>query len=453
MRLVRMVLAAPLLVGSGLLSIWPALVNGAPLLLLDSMGYLPNAASGLRPGCHLRRTVFYPIFLRLTSLGMTTLWTTIAVQGALLGLAVYLLLAIEWRRVRLWELSAILAAVFLLTSMSWLASEIMTDFSTTLVALSGYLLLFRWGRANPKQRAALLILFVLDCSLHLSHLPIFFITAAVAFGTLRLFARPWKPQWRRLAVFPLAAALVFPVTSAVMGRAPTTTAFPIFTLARLASDGTLERVLKEDCPHEHFALCRFGSTLLGKHRGMWLIWNPSAPVMQLGGWKRFTPEAYRLLGASVRDHPFRWVLDAGREGVELFFDVKLLDGCVDSFRGGWLTELRHDIPGAAPQFESSRQEQGRLFGIYADSTAVDQFATWASLIFLAGIVALGRHHPEERRLCFYWLLFLAVNALFCATFSGQFNRLQGRAAAGSLLVALCVGVSMFLRRRRRRLCY
>ncbi|HRH39293.1 MAG TPA: hypothetical protein PK760_13165, partial [Flavobacteriales bacterium] len=63
------------------LLIWPAIYNGYPILYSDTATYV---ASGMKLDAPMDRPITYGLFIRITSIGGFTLWTTIVAQAAIL---------------------------------------------------------------------------------------------------------------------------------------------------------------------------------------------------------------------------------------------------------------------------------------------------------------------------------------------------------------------------------
>ena len=106
------------------LLVWPALYNGLPILYSDTATYV---ASGMKLETPMDRPISYGIFIWITSLGGTTLWTTILCQAALVLAVLRRLFVLMDPRFRTRPIlfAACIAGLSIFTSLPWVVAQIM----------------------------------------------------------------------------------------------------------------------------------------------------------------------------------------------------------------------------------------------------------------------------------------------------------------------------------------
>ncbi len=286
-----------ILLGAPLL-IWPAFLNGYPLLFSDTGAFLhqtlgplviwdkPHVYGPLIHLFHLRQTLWGPVLAQ----GLMISWLLWLAQRALRGAAsprAHLLAC---------------AGTALLTTAPFTVALLMPDVFTPAVLLG--LLLLAFAPLARAEAIALFAIAALGIAAHLSHLPM---AAAIVALVLLLTRRP-GPVLRTVA--PLAAAIGILLATNIWGhgRASLSPHGATFLLARLQADGPAAAVIHESCPQSGWYLCAFTDRLPMDSDEF--LWVPDSPMNRapdgsarfLGG-ALLSPEAGVILAETLRRRP------------------------------------------------------------------------------------------------------------------------------------------------------
>lgn len=293
--------AAPLAVpGGAVLLLWPALVNGYPIVFTDTGGFLHQT---LGPLMIWDKPWIYGPLLHLMH-WRWTLWLPALGQGLLASHLVWLA-ARAWRgEARPLPHLALCAGLAIATTLPWSAALLMPDILAPAAVLALALLGFAADRLGRIERAWLGPLAALAIAAHLSHLPV----AAALVALTGLLTRAWRPVLRVAA--PLAAALLLlAATNAVgHGRVGLSPHGATFLLARLVADGPAARTIAAECPARGWYLCAWAGRL--PDDADVFLWSPDSPVNRdaegrprmLGG-ALLSPEAREIVRETLRREP------------------------------------------------------------------------------------------------------------------------------------------------------
>lgn len=416
--------AVALLAGAVLL-VWPALLNGYPLLFSDTHAFLVQAGE---PRMVWDKPFAYGPFLRLTHLGLT-LWLPLAAQGLILSHLLWLVAkalgaARPLGHVALCGLLAIGSAA------PWFTALLMPDIFAPVTVLGVFLLGFG-VRLSRRERGWVGLLTAAAMAFHLTHLVVG--AAAIAAG---LALRPSRRTLR--AGLPLAAALAFLAATNLVGfgRFAVSPYGSVFALARLVADGPAAEVIERACPQAGWHVCAFAGHL--PTDSDLFLWDPKGPVWTApGGPQGFAREAGAIVRQTLRDRPLAVLGAALHNGLRQLARV----GLGDTLSNDWLESsvtgsLRAYFPPAElERFHAGLQSQGRLAAIGAALNPA--FA----LILLAGALATARQFGQglmrrgQRGSDPAWLALPALilvgvlaNAAVCGALSGPHDRYQARIA-------------------------
>ncbi|MBW6401699.1 hypothetical protein KPL78_27855 [Roseomonas sp. HJA6] len=288
-----------ILLGAAML-VWPAALNGYPLVFIDSVSYLGQT---LFPEWPWDKTPAYGAFLHLFHWGWS-LWVPLAAQGLILSHLLWL----TQRGLR-GEATALghgllCAALAALTSAPWFAATLMPDLLTAIGPLCLLLLGFARDRLSAVEAAWLVLLGALAIATHLSHLP----TALALMVFIGVAGRTIGAGLR--AALPLVIAIVGLVAANAWatGRPTLSPNGAVFLLARLQADGPAAETIRAHCPAAGWRLCGFADRLPMDSNTF--LWDPQSPLnrsvtgspIAMGG-VRAAPEAQAILEATFREHP------------------------------------------------------------------------------------------------------------------------------------------------------
>jgi hypothetical protein len=289
-------LGAPLLV-------WPAWLNGYPLVFIDTVSYLLHTTA---PEVPWDKTQAYGPFLHAFH-WQRSLWAPMLVQGLIASHLIWLAQAAVRGRAGLgWHL-AICAGLALLTPAPWFLATLMPDALTGLVPLCIFLLGF--GRLSPGQALWVGGLAVLAVASHLSHLPV----ALALLGLVLLLTWRLAPLLRAGLPVALAVLLLCLSNLLVFDRFTPSPHGAAFLLARLQADGPAAALLAARCPQAGWHLCAFADRLPMDSDEF--LWDETSPLNREAdgrprrmGAMRGAAEARIIIGETLAAFPLRVAL-------------------------------------------------------------------------------------------------------------------------------------------------
>ncbi len=427
------------LASAGAILLWPAILNGFPLVFDDTGTYI---LSGFHPEVPVDRPATYGLFLRVTSAGFQP-WLVVCAQALLVAWALQRAFTLATGRRWPWASVALAAAAACLGGAGIAASELMPDVFTALVVVSiAALLGLPMGRRDRIAYGALL---GLGLVVHLSHLNLAVAMLALA-AAWNLFARR-----ARFRVAPRSLALVAGITAAAWVAIPTTHALigggftlarggPVIFVGRMASNGILADVLRARCPTARWRLCAYQDRLPMTTNEF--VWSASSPLYLTGGWTDENFAEFRdIIRASVGDRA--WIARHLREAAVASAQQLVL---VSPTR--WIGPLRDEslyvvsqtrrwLPGAFPAYMRAAQQREALHLAWLDKVQ------WAGLaLAAAAIVAAAASRATRRAAVGAWpfavllLVGTVANAVVCASLSNPQDRYQYRVVYLLLIAAM-----------------
>jgi len=377
------------ILGGALLLVWPALLNGYPILFSDTGGLLDM---GLAGDMGWDKPWVYGPFLALTSAGLT-LWGPVAAQGLLLSHLLWLTQAVMAppRPGRHLALCAVLASA---TAAPWFAALLMPDIFAPLVLLSLFVLAYGPGRVSRAALAWAGVVGTLAVASHLAHLVLAAGVVAVA-GLLRR-QLPWRPA------LPIAAALLFLLGSNLVGNGVLAVSpyGSVFALARLIGDGPGRAYVDAACPAAGWRICAWQGRLSADSDEF--LWHPNGPIWADGyGPIRYAPEAARLVPAIIAAHPGAVLQAAAANTLHQLGLVRVGDTLVaDHLDVALLPRLQQYFPPQeATAFRASLQAADHLAAAAAPFTPLHLavlVAGAAGTLWIALGLALTRRSPASK---------------------------------------------------------
>jgi hypothetical protein len=423
-----------------LLFLWPAFVNGYPLLFSDTGGLL---AMALEPTMGWDKPWVYGPFLLLLH-GRTTLWLAALGQALLLSHVLWL----AAKAVGRWSPgrhAALCAALALLTAAPWFASLLMPDIFAPMVVLCTFALAWPERLSGP-ERGWLAAVGTLAVAVHLAHLILAAGCIALALIAHLLGAgcraMPLQPapravppgdrlrRWR--AALPLAAALALLLLSnlagnGVLGVSPYGS---VFMLARLVADGPAREVVDARCPAAGWHLCGWKGKLNADSDAF--LWAPEGPVWDHDryGPILFAPEAGRIVRETVLAHP---VAVAEAMALNTARQLPLVD-LGDTLGPDYLDltvlpRLERYFPAAeVARYRAALQPRSRLRAVAAPLLWPQRAALLLGLVGTLWALTRWRREPRVASLALLVLGGLLANAFATGALSGPHNRYQARIA-------------------------
>jgi hypothetical protein len=288
---------AALLLGA-LVLIWPAALNGFPLVFIDTVSYLFQTTA---PEIPWDKTQAYGPFLHLLH-WQWSLWPPMLAQG--LWGSWFLWLAQRAVRGEAAPGAHLLICLALaaLTSAPWFLATLMPDALTPLAPLGLFLLGF--ATLSRREELGVGALTTLAIAAHLSHLPN---TLALVVLTL-LLTRRVRPVLR--VALPCVLALVVLAGSNLVGfgRFTLSPHGSVFLLARLQGDGPAAETLRARCPAAGWHLCASTQRLpMDSDEFLWASTSPlnreaDGSPRAMGGMQG-AAEARAIVAATLADRP------------------------------------------------------------------------------------------------------------------------------------------------------
>ena len=285
-----------------LLLIWPAWLNGYPLLFSDSGAFLHQT---LGPLMIWDKPFVYGPFLHLSHWRIS-LWGPALLQGIMLSHALWLTQRVLRGRSSALSHLGICGFAALATTAPFSAALLMPDVFAPLVVLGIFLLGFAAGALSKAERIHLMALTSLGIAAHLAHLPL--ALGLILVALLLRFGR-WPVRFLAMALpVVLAVALLLVTNLLGHGRLALSPYGASFLLARLQEDGPATALLKARCPEAGWYLCAFTDRLPMPANDF--LWAPDSPMNKdAAGRPRFlggvllAPEAGEVVAATLRADP------------------------------------------------------------------------------------------------------------------------------------------------------
>ncbi len=430
----------------GVMLVWPAFLNGYPLVFSDTGAFLHQVAPP--PSGPLviwdKPHVYGPLLLALS--WRISLWPAVLAQGIMLSWLLWLTQRTLCGGAGAWRHIAVCLGAALLTTAPFTAALLMPDVFTPAVLLAMLLLGFAAGLTRI-EAVALGTIATLGIAAHLSHLPLGL--ALVAFVAAMA---GWRAAGR--VALPMLAALGVLLLSNLWGHGRLTLSpyGATFMLARLQDDGPATRVIRARCPEVGWYLCGFVARLpMDSDEFLWALDSPlnqtaDGTPRHLGG-VALAPEARAIVAETLRSEPFgvAWVMARNT------FRQLGLAAAGDTLGPGYLaTALRPRLAetvGAADlaAYEHALQPRGTLEAAVAPMLRPHMPVLLLGIcgLFIAAWEARGVAAPGRRGLIYGVLLGFLVNAWATGALSKPHHRYEARLIwLAPVLAALAVSPRM-----------
>ena len=424
-----------------------AIINGAPVFYPDSIGYLVDGQELIRlttPSSG--RPIFYGLAIWFLHWERTT-WPIVFVQGLIVTHLIWLALRVQGYAPSISDLLGVIAALVIITPLSWYVSEVLPDIFTGVLLLSLFLLGFAADRLNLAETIYIVLLAAGSAAFHLAHLPIALAIPAVVWIAY-LTRRNWRPAIRpALMTAPIVLAVAASLTySWVEYRSIsfTTEKGPPWLMAKLLADGTAKAYLRATCGREHYVIC-------GKLDGL-----PDTPDGILWGPKRLagTPEERikmhaeegRIFLGTIRMLPGQVVDNVLANTMEQL----VTPGFSTEFTPAHGVQIMQDAPYAGREYRQSREAKGWLSD--NNLSSMNWFHAGVALVGLVCSVWLAMRcfqlgNARPLLLLATTVFGLLVNACVTGSLSEIHGRYEGRAI---WLLPFCAVLSGWVLVRTRR---
>ena len=410
-------IAAPLL-------LWPAVVNGYPLLFGDTGVYIKD---GIDHHVSWARPMFYGLFMLPLHL-MRTVWPVVIAQAVIAATVLLVAMRGFLPRAHPFTLIPITLVLTVGTSLPWFVSQLMPDlFAGLMILVLAVLILLPPGvRVGGQVIAAL---FAAGCiTMHLSLLPISLAVIVTLFVCRWIVRRSFRmSDILRGITVPIAAAMVLIGTNALLiGQASMSPYGKIFLLNRVLVDGPGVRALERECPRADWTLCAFKAEIPAIADEDDMLWGTDAVLDRAGGYKVVAPQAWPIVLSALRAEPGTMLTQVVRNTVVQFISFRSGDALLrpSKFNDGiWSTVF--------PETEQARYRAGRQ---YRGLELVPDWLQAIHVVFGAvAVVAVGAGAVVAlRRRAVFGGLYAGIIAALCANafvagaLSGVYDRYQSR---------------------------
>jgi hypothetical protein len=405
---------------------WPALLNGYPLVFIDSVSYLGHT---LFPAWPWDKTAAYGPFLHAFHWGWS-LWPALAGQALVLSHLLWLAQRAARGGVTPLAHVAVCAGLAGLTSLPWVAATLMPDVFAGVAPLCLLLLGLARDRLARAEAAWLTLLGGFAVAAHLSHLP----TALALVAFVALATRSPRAALRAALPVALGAGALVGANAWAFGRPVLSPHGAVFLLARLQADGPAAATIRARCPQAGWHLCAFVRRLPMDSDEF--LWDAGAPPnrradgtpMPMGG-MRIAPEAQAIIAATLRDRPREVALAMARNTVAQALLVEVGDTLGNRHLAASARRAIAVLPaGELAAFDAGAQMRGDLPDLAAPFLAPHLPVLLASLplVVVAFGLAAWRGDRPRAGLVAGLLVAVAVNAFATGALSAPADRYGAR---------------------------
>lgn len=451
---------------AALMLLWPAFWNGYPLVFSDTGTYLTQTIDHY---LGWDRPVFYSLFLYPLHL-QQTLWPPVVAQAVLAAWLLHLLRRVLLPESSTWVLLALVVPLTALTALPVVVSQLMPDVFTSLLVIAIALTVLTPELLSRGEARLLLPASSFMIAVHQSNIPLSLALLLVLLPLRRVLGAAPGPLrdrmgwlWRALLPWPFACVALISVNLIGHDRASLSPFGDVFLLTRLIYDGPGLRTLQRDCPQSGWRLC----TVLGRlpPNSDDFLWRRDSPLVQAGGAKAVSGEAWTIILATIREDPGAVLRGFVVNAVVQFGRFATGDG-LQPWPETVTPVIVRDFPRAEAQaYAAARQQRGDMGGLNASALFVQQghglvpgplivlhmIAAIAGIAGAVWVLFLGlRRHHVAAGFAAASLLGVLINAAITGGLSGPHDRYQSRIIWLPLAVALLAAPALVERRSAMR---
>jgi hypothetical protein len=403
---------------------WPAIYNGFPLLYPDSMTYLDSGRTVARALFLHRFAEYYGERSPFYALGIlpfhwnVNVWPVVLLQCLLVAYVLWLVVRSVSPRRTASRYLILMAALGLLSGVSWYSSFIMPDILGPVLYLCIYLLVFAGETLSPSERASLYPIGWWGVAAHSTHLLL-----AAGLCVLLAFYALLNRQHRRRHLVGVAEAVAIVVLAAVsqmalngylFGAATLNGERPPYLMARIVADGTGRKYLQTHCADRCWTLCsRLGELTDDADR---FLWAADGVYQQASDEEaqRMRKEEMPFVLATIRAYPLEQLARSAGNFRDQLFAFKLYGFAPNAWM---LDQFATVLPAQRAAYLRSRQARAAL---PLEFLSVVQLAfVAASLAAIAATVALfwRRLSPRIAGLGLIVSAIVVANALLAGVLS------------------------------------
>jgi hypothetical protein len=398
--------------------LFAALWNGYPLLYSDTAAYVFSGFNLQSPN---DRPIMYGLFLRLFSLNGRSIWLIVIAQAAILSyLLQELFFTLYSKRLPWFVLPIVVAALSVTTGVSWTSSLMLADVFTPIALLAAILFLLR--EELTAHSIFLLVIFILSCSTHASHILLFNILFVCIF-LLILIKKGLvskKESIIRLLILLVSCNLTYLTARNAMNKSGY-----VFFAGAMVENGIMKEVLDEECENKFYKLCRYKDSL--PDHGYLFLWEENSPLYKIDGWNKGRDELCELRDISFSNtNYFMLHVEASAKATSRQLGLfKIADGT------GQFTESSNVFKEVTCWFKFSKdsylqseQYHGNINGMLNTNSYLDlAMYLYIILYVLAMIVYWKKLSLNLQLTLLICALAVILNAFVSGTFANSIDRL------------------------------
>lgn len=417
LAVISVLIATPLL-------LWPAVVNGYPLLFGDTGVYIRD---GIDHHVSWPRPMFYGLFMLPLHL-MRTVWPVVVAQAVIAATVLLVTMRGFLPRAHSLTLIPVVLVLSIGTSLPWFVSQLMPDlFAGLMILMLAVLLLL-----PPTVRVGgqvIAVLFAAGCiTMHLSLLPLSLAVIVTLLMGRWIVRRSLRvPDVLRGVTVPLvAASVLIGVNALLIGQATMSPYGKIFLLNRVLVDGPGVRALERECPRADWTLCAFKAEIPTITNEDQMLWGTDAVLDRAGGYKVVAPQVWPIVLSALRAEPGTMLLQAMRNTAIQFVSFRTGDALLrpSPFNDGvWNAVF--------PAPEQARYRAGlqyRGLNLVPDWLQALHVVLGAAAVVAVGAGAVTALRRREAIGGFHAAVIAALfaNAFVAGALSGVYDRYQSR---------------------------
>ena len=428
---------------------WPAIANRYPLLFPDTLDYLGEGRPVLYAIFHAHHPAFGGMRSALYSLGIygfhlnRTPWPILALHAVIAVYIVYLAVRSIRARDAFRNTLLILAALSILTSLSWYICLLMPDILGAPLYLAVYLLAFARATLSRAEQGIVAALAIFCATSHSTHLLIA-ILLCILLAALKLFRRSTHSTPNlTLVTSTIAVAILLQLTinARLFGHASLDGNRPPYLEARLVADGPGRLFLQEHCAQLDWLLCRSVTNLpTNDDDFLWAangIWSSATPAQQFELRREELPLALGIL----RAYPRRQLAVSASNAWQQLIGFGLDDFDNNDYMQSNLNTV---LPNARAAYDRSLQARDatpwHLFTIAQNITVA---------VSLLAILALLPQAVRHRDTCLLGLTTILVTAVVLnAVLTGALSEVDSRYQARIIWLLPLLALLQLLARKK-----
>jgi hypothetical protein len=443
---------------SALLLLWPAFVNGYPIVGPDSVGYVGSSSVIVHAIRHpftrnvpLMRSELYSLSLLFLH-WHRTLWPVVIANALVTAYIVWLVvrsMVVSRPKTAMLLLTVLLSAG---TAASWYVSSVLTDALSPVTALALCLLAFCLSRLSQQERWAVTAIAAWGMAAHMTYLTVS-CGLFVIFAVLLAVKIPGV-QVSRHGLFWIGGAVLFTIVSQtgfnwfLYGKPSLNGDQPPYLMARILADGTGSLYLQKNCKQLRWTLCNYVDRLPSDQEDF--LWRPDGlwTGSSAADRKQLQLEERPLILGTLREFPRAQISRSSKNAGRQLVAFSLLN--LAYLASGYTTSnIGNAVKGAQAKVLQSRQARGTLPLAFFDTleTAIVTCGVMALVVLLP--VAWVRRKFKVTGFAVGVLFAVLLNAVVCGVLAGVDVRYGARMIWMLPLMAFLLAGDLFVLRPMR----